>query len=818
MPTFSTRRRFGSVATWRAPRPAFLTFEFGFTIDAYISVAGQGQFTADAVIFKTQTASFTADAVIFRSSSATFTADAIIRRTTSATFTIDAFIPGSGNTVVSAFTIDAIKRRTTSASFTANALISRTRDGNSFTIRAFIVDNDIIPDPAGCARVRIRVDGVEITNDVVYSDAFFTSLVNGTPGSFRVRVKDVEHTRSFTAGQEIWLDINGVRRFGGYITHINRVYAFPVDDTTNPDSVARFFVLTGVDYNILFRKRVVRDKDDPTNMTLRSWPADTEDHEVVRYVFDNYTDLPLDGFTHDGVEHVGTPNPDRVGVVGSGGLYFGDLMREINRLISAVYYFDPYRDLKWVDVDTPNATKGLSDHPTAEDQVGYRDFEYGEDGADLVNDAFVWGAGAGSDRIAFSRETNAASITAHGLWQYGEFTSQLYKPASVAKRADSIVLGSPQSKRGRKDPKESWALRTFDQSFVVGQKVAIESEVFGISDVVPIRRMTITFPTTDCDPMFDMILSHEIDEPWNLFEFPPFPGFNFDPSVDIFGDDKLPPDEDVEDCDPGTYLSTFWEDDGSFSGPSVVHENGLLETDGNATRFVLPTTATDFYTLIRGGAFSISFDWFCGPPLGTPPNNTFFSFAFPVTGSPSGSPALVQLVVSDTTANWRVINLFDEDTGYEAVGGVVHRSTLLVSSTGVVFINDGETLGTITRGITLSTIGAITVQLGPADFGYGWVFCSEVKREDNTTGNWCFMRPSTPSSGSVYEGWSSDDGLVFSGLNAYLAGSTQVFVAGLFKRPGIDYTESDPAAGEITFSAPPEGNVTVYYFADGRIE
>jgi hypothetical protein len=41
---------------------------------------------------------------------------------------------------------------------------------------------------------------------------------------------------------------------------------------------------------------------------------------------------------------------------------------------------------------------------------------------------------------------------------------------------------------------------------------------------------------------------------------------------------------------------------------------------------------------------------------------------------------------------------------------------------------------------------------------------------------------------------------------AYIDGTTNVYVNGAFKRPGTDYTESDPKTGEITFvSAPATG-------------
>jgi hypothetical protein len=428
------------------------------------------------------------------------------------------------------FTLDAVLRRTQVGSVTLDASFAYQRTGsitadavlkaairNEFALRAFIKG-----DTTAEAGTHIRVGGVDITRDVIYKDAEFLTLVNGAPGSFRFSVRDNNRTRSFTDGAEVTLDIDGVRRFGGYVTQVTETYFFPVVDTSDVTKVQRLLTLIGVDYNILFSKRVLYDKGHPADVELRSWPAGTQDDTIIRYALDHYTDLYADGVVFDGVDHVGFPNPDHAGIVGSGGLYFGDFMHEVNRLIGAVWYLDPYKRLTFADVDVPNASVGLSDRP-GPGQVGYREFRRSMSAAKMANDAFVWGAAQGWNRLAFSRATDAPSIAAHGLWQYGEFSTQMYKQASVDQRADSIVNGTPQSKRGGKDDQVSWELATFSTAFVVGQKVEIENEVWGVSDVVPIRRMRITFPVKN-HARFDLGISHEIDEPWNIFEsfFPRF--------------------------------------------------------------------------------------------------------------------------------------------------------------------------------------------------------------------------------------------------------------------------------------------------------
>jgi hypothetical protein len=519
------------------------------------AISRSGSLTADAVIRGEQSGSFTADAVIvLPSPGGSLTADAVIRGEQSGSFTANA-VRRTERT--GSLTANAAARAHQSGSFTADAVLAityylpanavvRRTQAASFTASAWIYVPRADPggpgEPGETPLISIKVDDVDITRYVLIEDAMFSMQVNGTPGQFRFRVRDDAHEMVFVSGSEVTVDIDGKRKFGGYLTTPKRGFAFPVQNTATPGSVSRFLTLEGVDYNILFRKRVVRDKDDPADVALRSWPKGSRDDVVIRYVFDHYTDLAADGATYDGVTHVGSPNPDKQGVVASGGLYFGDAMAEINRLINGVYYFDAYKDLHFVDVDTANAPVGLSDNPGV-GQIGYRNFLHVEDGSRMANDALVWGAGLGSKNIVFARSQSASSIAAHERWQYGEFTTQLFRQASVDARADSVVGGTEQSKRGGKDDQQSWRVETFDWRFSVGQKVTIESEVFGISDVAPIRRLTLTFPRRH--PQLELLISHEIDIPWNQFE-QQFPDITV-PDVVIEPPPGLPdlPDEDT---------------------------------------------------------------------------------------------------------------------------------------------------------------------------------------------------------------------------------------------------------------------------------
>jgi hypothetical protein len=468
--------------------------------------------TADAVLQRSLDDFLSADAVLQRSLDDFLSADAVLQRSLDDFLSADAvFMPCA--------TASAVIHRTQTVSVTAGAWIYAARQ-----------------DPAGPGQpgetplISVIVDGFDITKNVVVVGATFTMQVNGIPGQFSFLVRDDAHELDFTSGAEVTVDIDGRRKFGGYLLTVKRKFFFPVEGTATPTDVSRAWLLEGVDYNILFNKRVAWYPPNPTKK-FREWPVGSRDDVVIKYVFDNYTDLGADGVTYSGVTHIGSINPDMAGVIGSPGFMFGSMMTEINRLIGGVFYIDQFKDLNFVDVDTPNADLSLSDHPVGPTVVGYRELMQIENGAKLANDALVWGAALGSKNLRFGRSEDTPSINAHGRWQYGEYTTQMYKQASVNERASTVVYGTDQNKRGGKDDQESWTVTTFDNSFSAGQKVEIASEVFGKSDVVPIRRCTLTFETK-VKPRYQLTLSHEIDLPWNTFETR-WPNQNFKPPPPI---------------------------------------------------------------------------------------------------------------------------------------------------------------------------------------------------------------------------------------------------------------------------------------------
>lgn len=134
--------------------------------------------------------------------------------------------------------------------------------------------------------VVIRYDGTDITNDVMPAGTRFESLNNAAQGSMSMTVRDKDQAYDFVTGKEITLEIDGVPMWGGYLTRVQRKFAFPaVDTTTVPPGLvkSRLWVLTGVDFNVLFDKRIVRNPDDFLHQ-LPNYTSEDFDGAMIRFM------------------------------------------------------------------------------------------------------------------------------------------------------------------------------------------------------------------------------------------------------------------------------------------------------------------------------------------------------------------------------------------------------------------------------------------------------------------------------------------------------------------------------------------------------
>lgn len=374
------------------------------------------------------------------------------------------------------------------------------------------------PSPPTPATFDLTVAGVSILYDpVMYEKAHFESQVNGVAGSCTFRVRDDDFSHSFTEGQEIVLTINNQTAWRGFITAIKRVYAF---DAINVDQSGptRFFDIEGADINTLLTKRIVFDQADGAHVEAPLLAPYTPDLTAIQELFADWLDLTGDGLdTTTLVQNVADTTWSQEGRAWEGSDTWAQAMQSIASLPAAIYYINPDKKFVYTDVDTANAPFKLSDQPDGVTSFGYSNMEILKDGTSLANDVMCWGIGYGSQTPVFERVEDATSQAAHGLWQLGQTTFGVYKQDTITRIADSIVYGSPQSKRGAKDDRISVQCVTYQNGLRVGEKVDFTSNVFGFNDVIPIRKMEIDFPTPD-QPRYTLVLSHEIDTPFSFFD------------------------------------------------------------------------------------------------------------------------------------------------------------------------------------------------------------------------------------------------------------------------------------------------------------
>lgn len=381
--------------------------------------------------------------------------------------------------------------------------------------------------------VEILVGGVDQYPVVHFPTLRFVSKVNGVAGEALIRIRDEDANKTFTPGQPVILRVDGENVWRGFVTVVQRPY---IADAYNVAQMGptRFIDLHCVDVNILLSRRIVFNQSDPDDVLAPLYAPGTPDTTAIADLVADWLDLSGDGIdTSSLVENVGDINVDQPARAWSGSYEWGQAMASIASLPAAIFYIDPDLNLVYTDVDTPNAPYAMSDVPSP-GSVGYREMEIMQDGGGLANDVLAWGLGYGSQTPVFVRDQDAASQAIHGRWQVGEQRNGVYKQATINRIAQSIIDGSPQSKRGAKNDKVAVTLSTYTPGFLPAQKIDFTSEVWDFTDVIPIREMEVTFEAPQ-NPKYTLTLSHEIDAQWGFIDqfIPRFglPGINLHPPL-----------------------------------------------------------------------------------------------------------------------------------------------------------------------------------------------------------------------------------------------------------------------------------------------
>lgn len=717
------------------------------------------------------------------------------------------------------------------------------------------------------ATTQIKIGGVDTTSTVIFGTAFFESAVNGQTGSCKFQVRDLDRTASFDQGSTIELLIDGDPVWTGYLVKATRGYVFPALNVTD-FGLARFFTIEGVDLNILFTKRIVFNQSAPADVFGKLYPPFSADDDAIADLVADYLDLTGDSLdTSTQVENVADINDDQDARAWSGGYTWGQAMGSIAMLPGAVYFLAPTRKLVYTDVNTATAARGLSDQPGPSD-AGYSEMRITKDGSALANDVFAWGFGYGSNDPVFVRDQDAASLAAHGRWQLGVQKPGIYKQATINRVAESIVDGSPSSQRGAKDDRVAVELVTYVPGFLPAQKVDFTSAVFGFSDVIPIRRMRVTFESPEA-PKYALSLSHAIDLPWGFFDpfkftFPRFPPFKPWPPVigvqppvnsgiiDDFENRTISnawgqPSRGLPDWN--VYYDGYFGQGGSSGTSTTQYEVAAIGGSGNWGRINLLLTKPG--TSLSGGVsvtmqlpipeiynwdeFILEFDMVVAP-VGAGVSAQGVAFAIIRIGGVAGVSGfpMIDLPFQFEYFGSPASNRLDFDLARDALGGITNTVTENIALTrsfdGHITIDRS-----VSRGSTLVTVGAYgTFEFSPIEpvtnpnvdkmlyVGFGDAANSALSSQPS---NFSIDNIAiTNFGGGGRFGYSlSGDAMGFacqvvtahgdSGdwttSAPFVTGSEIVFRAGMLQRRGVDYDPDGPGQ-TILFDDPPGDGEQVF--------
>jgi len=425
--------------------------------------------------------------------------------------------------------------------------------------------------------VVITYNETDITSHVMFEATSFEVQFSAVPGTFELTLKDPEQVLGpFITGKEVMLTIDGTLMFAGYLTQVSRKFAFPADRTDAAHGGAsvvktRLWVLRGVDYNILFDKRILRFStalSGPGFLTqLPSFYQDDQAGAIIRNELPKYIDAPAGFDLTTDVEDVGPvvpwETPHKAAAWNQQGTSWRKVMEDFSQFNGAVWYLQPNRRLFFKSIESMQSRWGFSDVPNKHSVVGsspgfqgatygFRELDATEDGSYIVNDALVWGGSewAGdSGGTLFARARNQDSIDIHGRWQTGEahFGEDGYGVQSgVSARADTIVNGGPNQQEdqlyGFKFPQWQFRLAWFGHDvpeingirdhLTPGQVVTIWLYTFGtkvqdtikpLIQLLPLRQLKVSFP--DLDPTgkgyvrFDGFFGIQTNDPWTLWRY-----------------------------------------------------------------------------------------------------------------------------------------------------------------------------------------------------------------------------------------------------------------------------------------------------------
>jgi hypothetical protein len=391
---------------------------------------------------------------------------------------------------------------------------------------------------SGESDISIKIAGTEVSDRCLYRETQFEVQANPIQGNFRLVLRDPERDFSVTAGQKETCHIDGVPVFGGYVMRIGMGNFFPAVDTTDPAVPTRKWILTGPDYNLLFDKRLVYDPSNPT--VSPSVPSGKRTiTKAFKYLMNHYVDVPanLDFTTNVDTIYDDDGSETAYGTEENGGLYVGagkywrDQMEDFADQSGVIYYIDADFAVHMHAFENTLTPWTITD-VALPNTVQFRAGEYSKDALRIVTEAHVWGGstirkkdgGPGGGIVyakypdppaANQKEQDAIDrLNTLGRWQMGEeragqgnYLSQF----SVNKRAKVIITGPTGAvpthgvEGGFGRPIEMFSCTWFAHDVPGRQHIrpgAIQDIILytqGVITRLPLRSMTVTFPTLPTD-------------------------------------------------------------------------------------------------------------------------------------------------------------------------------------------------------------------------------------------------------------------------------------------------------------------------------
>jgi hypothetical protein len=331
--------------------------------------------------------------------------------------------------------------------------------------------------------------------------------------------------------------------------------------------------------------------------------------------------------------------------------------------------------------------------------------------------------------------------------------------------------------------------------------------------------MTITFPTKN-HPKYQLLLSHEIDQPWNMFEF-------FFPRIGGF--EIIPPTK------PGPFNvlnQHFWF--GTFTYTQGTPAGAGGDNAGNGTTIYTDNTDSMFLEFGKTYTFALG--------MIVPPDAYFWDtgfigggdwrgvhFRYPVLGQ-GGTftvPGDVTVLVLSEIASARdvpeTVNItwWVDPPGWD-VGSPIPGQQVIndfsavgTGSTTTYFTTFPYRPGSLV--VTVSGVEVAVTETNPATGEFTLAVAPPIGAQIICSYIAAGTAPPSFNHGGVREDLLGTGSTLIQLASAYVTGSTRVFLNGFFQRPGFEYTESSPSTGQITFTVAPTTLqiVSVFYEANG---